>query len=93
MDWNETFTGGVVKFQTNVSEIPTSPLLIETDYSPDYMTFGGGYLWVTTGNGVMKVDTAGKVIKRYDGPWDAPQMYYDEGLWSVQGKKLISLAP
>ena len=99
-DWNDdmdcgnyTFTGGVVKFQTDVSEIPTSPLLIETDESPDYMTFGDGYLWVTTGNGVMKVDTAGKVIKRYDGPWDAPQMYYDEGLWSVQGKKLISLAP
>ena len=94
-DWDDdsdSITAGVVKFQTNDSVIPTASLLVPTGEMPYYLTFGGGYLWVTTGDGVMKVNPdTGKVIKRYDGPGDAPQMYYGGSLWSVQGKKLISL--
>lgn len=91
-DWDETFTGGVVKFQTNVSEIPTTPLLVSTGDTPYYVTFGDGYLWVSDFNSILKVNPAtGGIVNRYDGPWDAPQMYYDGSLWSVQGKKLISL--
>ncbi|HBI22776.1 MAG TPA: hypothetical protein DDX84_00860 [Nitrospiraceae bacterium] len=97
-NWDGTGNTGVVKVNpSSDTSIPLSPFVIETTHrheAPGSLVYGGNYLWMEGGAGTLKVNPAtGAIVKRYTGETGF-EMYYNNRLWRVQGRRLQSfIAP
>ncbi|NWF91034.1 MAG: T9SS type A sorting domain-containing protein [Ignavibacteriaceae bacterium] len=73
---------GIVKFDPAlVSEVPSAPL-IELSDSPEYLCYGNNYLWAATDSVSQIEPLTGTIIKKYNLPSSAAEVYLNDLFWS-----------
>jgi hypothetical protein len=73
-------SGGIIKFDPATTVVPLTPFY-SLGTNPNYLSYGGGYLWAGT-DGVEKIDPAnGAVMANYNIPPSAAGLFFNNMLW------------